>query len=83
VQGFAPDLTHNHETTLERSAREKPSSLLQTFVNYRFKRLYKIVICGTFHKHVTCVTYGPNKISCIIRLLHAEPNIIKLFDVIT
>jgi len=36
--GCAPSLTHQHETKLERPARDKHSSLLDTFVNYRCKR---------------------------------------------
>ncbi len=32
--GWAPGLTHKHNSRLERSARDKHSSLLRTFVNY-------------------------------------------------
>jgi hypothetical protein len=38
--GKAPGLTCKHWTRLDRSAREKHSSLLRKFVNYGRKRFY-------------------------------------------
>ncbi len=39
---LAPGLIHKHYTRLERPARDKHSSLVQTFVNYGRKKFYKV-----------------------------------------
>jgi hypothetical protein len=58
--GLAPGLSRKHQTRLKRLARNKRSSLLQTFVNYgrkkfyvsghRFSNLFKIL--SSFHSFI-------------------------------
>ncbi len=40
--GLAPGLTYKHYTMLIKLVRDKPFSLLQTFVNFGHKQLYDI-----------------------------------------
>jgi hypothetical protein len=41
--GWAPSLTHEHLTRLEKLARDKHSNLSQAFVNYDRKKFYNIL----------------------------------------
>ncbi len=49
-------LTHNHYTNLEKLAKDKHSSLFQTFVKYGRKKFYKIGPWGLYYK----TFYGGN-----------------------
>ncbi len=40
--GYAPGLTHKHQTRVERLARVKHSSVLRKFINYGPKKFYRI-----------------------------------------
>jgi hypothetical protein len=40
--GKAPGLSHEHQTKVERLARDKHSSLLRNFGNYGPKKFYRI-----------------------------------------
>ncbi len=48
--GQAPGLTHQHQTRLERLAKEKRSSLLRKVVTYRRKKFYNIVTWSHCYK---------------------------------
>jgi hypothetical protein len=61
------DLTRNkHYTRLESPARDKHFSLLQTFVNYRRKNLYDIVLW--FLSYQTLFPFISKRISCSVCL---------------
>ncbi len=54
--GVGSGLPHKHRARLERFIRDKHTSMLQTFVNYNWKRFYNI---GPFTlKHFTAVIYS-------------------------
>ncbi len=59
---YAPGLTNKHLVRLERSAKDKHSSLLQTFVNHGRKKLYDKPN-GLYYKHMTIVNDDSSGIS--------------------
>ncbi len=48
--GWALGLIHNHQTRLEMPARDKHSSLIQTFVNYGSKKTYSMGSWNQYYK---------------------------------
>ncbi len=59
---LAPGLTCKHQIRLESPARDKHSSLLDTFVNYVRKKFYNIGLWVLYYKLFTNV---PNELECL------------------
>ncbi len=60
-------LTHKHQTKLERSARDKHSSLLRTFVKYNHKKFYNIgPRCQCYKTFFSINDDRANKVNCCV-----------------
>ncbi len=59
--GYAPGLAHKHQTRLERLARDKHSSLLRSFTNYRLKKFKKWALSN-------CAFYFPSDVPLLTPL---------------
>jgi len=77
--GQATGLNHKHKARLERLARDKPSRLIQTFVNHRRKNFYNFALRLHFGHIKLTVLKNIGKVNGLLNIM-LEKNFVSKYQ---